>query len=636
MGEERKIVFVSYWTSKYKDAAARLQESLNKLGLHTDIQEVPDKGWKMNVRHKPTFILDMLKKHNDAYAVVWIDADGDVLKKPELFWEIEEDIGARFLLWRHKNKEELLSGTFYSRNSEKVRTAFGAWILRLANAPMTLSTPEQSVLHNMLPELKLSVKRLPENYCRILRDPQRRGRMPIQEDSVVVHYQFSRDTRYDREPMGRLSKPNKLQKKPVPKPKPKKPAGNVRKKILEEKRKKSRFKRRKATPRALGKGKKVDNPRIPDSVKSALRRKRILQDRAKKSSEEKERRRMQQAIKLAAGRRTRLDRLELLHREMAEKEIPVSMCCGGVAGHPPTSLQVLRALEAMRGLGSASDFDGILTENDTVVVLGNSPTMKELSPEVLKKVPTIGCNRGLRWADFWPDFLCIGDREPYCQERDDGRLCKAARSGVRLVIADSVFDPQVLLRGPYEEKMRRAQPPPKFEVYLYRIGPRKKRWNYGHVVDGSVNLPVNTKTFEAPVVSCLNIAGSMLQAAAIMGAKRIIVSGIEMRWKSEEKSHFFGSGREVGAYPQDGALKMIMAALRQVKAEFSRQGIEVLNISPVQGSPFARVFGHYPKEKFLAEVKHLPSWNPCYVLKRAPRNGQEEEAFISAMLGTAE
>ena len=67
---DRKVVFVSYWTSKYKVAADRLRKSLDKFGLEHDIQETKDDGWEANVRKKPTFIYEMMKKHSDAYAVV--------------------------------------------------------------------------------------------------------------------------------------------------------------------------------------------------------------------------------------------------------------------------------------------------------------------------------------------------------------------------------------------------------------------------------------------------------------------------------------------------------------------------------------------------------------------------------------
>jgi hypothetical protein len=79
-----------------------------------------------------------------------------------------------------------------------------------------------------------------------------------------------------------------------------------------------------------------------------------------------------------------------------------------------------------------------------------------------------------------------------------------------------------------------------------------------------------------------------------------------MRWESNEQSHFFGPGGRVGAYPQDGSIDLIQAALRFVKKAAEGAGIEIINVSPITDSPFARVFGSYPTNKFIAESADLP------------------------------
>lgn len=580
MATDRRIVFISYWTSKYKKSAERLKASLDKLGLESDINEIPDKGWYANVRFKPTYILQMAEKHKDAYAVVWIDADGDVVQRPDLFFSIEEDLAVRFKPIAHKNCDELLSGTVFVRTHEKMIVALKKWIEALKVAPMGLSTPEQSVLHDILDSLKISVNRLPEPYCRILAD---RGRGGVPADSVIVHYQFSRETRFDRTPAPHLSEPTRKglvvraqRYKPDPDLSPPRP-------------------HRTFQPRKPVK----EKVRIPDDIRNAQRRRRILALRSLKNTQIKEKLQLDAAVKLAAGMRTRVEKMKLLEAELrGEDGAPGPL--GGVRGQPISHRDLKRARINLALKPSASAFDGLFAAaHRPVLVMGNSPTMTHLPVELLKRVPTIGCNRALQWKEFAPDILMVADREPYAQEYRAGRLDIAVNRKTKILVADSVFDPSILLRGPYSNLDRRAQPvPASFDPYIYKIGPRKKEWTYESVAAGKHTLPINVSTFESPVVSCLNIAGSMLQAAAILGAKVIGVIGIEFQWPKGKASHFYGDGTKVGAYPQDSSLNEILSAMRQIKLKFKEAGITVINLSPVTHSPFATVFKRGSLESF--------------------------------------
>ena len=598
---DRKIIFISYWTDKYQKAAERLTASLERLGLEHDITQLPSKGWSQAVRHKPTFILQMLEKHKDAYAVVWVDADGDVVQRPELFFTMEEDLGARFLYW-NKGVDELLSGTLFVKNTPHMRETVKNWIDTLAiidklpdpDKRIKKSCPEQSVLQYMMGDtvstkvvgksepLGMTYRKLDEPYCRIPRD---RGRNGVPGDSVIVHYQFSRETRGDRTPAAHLSKTTKISngvrgrgikidepkvKKPVPRP--------------------ARLKsqRKKVKPR-------VTNPRIPSEVSSSERRRKIHALRKKKSAVEIQAQKDAMAVRLAAGVRNRKTRA--IAKYMND---PIPKFIGGVRGHAPTKMEISIGRASMASMNVTPELDGILRDDNVLFVLGNSPSVDTLDPEFIKRFPILGCNRALLHKKIRPDFLIMGDREPYCQELRSGRLKTASDDGVKIILSDSIFDPTILLRGPYKNNDRRAQPAPEFLAYMYRIGPRRKPWTYETVMRGVHKLPINVSTFESPVVSCLNVAGSMLQAAAILGAKTIVTLGIEMRWPVGEKSHFFGPGGDVGAYPQDGAIKLIQSAMRQIKNTFKKNGVKVINISPVKGSPFSEVFPLTPQAKFIS------------------------------------
>jgi len=617
---DRKIVYVSFYTEKYEKAAMRLKASLDKLGLDNDVVSLKIESWYKAVSHKPTFILEMMKKHTDAYAIVWVDADGDVVQKPQLFYEMDEDIGARFIYWP-KGVDELLSGTLFIKNTPHMVETMEKWIETLAkidklpDSQIKKSCPEQSVLLYMLgntvdtkvngysSKLGVSYRKLPEPYCRILKD---RGRRGVDVDSVVVHYQFSRETRTDRTPAAHLSNPTKVvaNKKPRHIIKPEKP-------------KKVRAKPQKTLKRPRKPAKKVVSVKksaplkMPSEVVASRRRRAIRAARRLENDAVREQERTQAALKLAAGHRNR----KLQQARVLEGDL-VPQPCGGVRGNPPSKNEIAIMRACMSRMNVAPELDGMLANNDTVVVLGNSPTIDEVPPDFLKRFPIIGCNRALRHKTLQPDFLIMADREPYCQELRTKRLLRASEQGKILLFSDSIFDPTILLRGPYDNKDRRAQPAPDLHGYIYRIGPRKKPWTYETVMRGIHKLPINTKTFESPVVSCLNIAGSLLQCAAILGAKTIITLGIEFRWEGK-KSHFFGDGSKVGAYRQDASLDMILSAMKQIKLNFKKDGIRVINISPITDSPFAKVFKTSPINDIIGKYGDIEPFNR-EILKKPP------------------
>lgn len=272
---------------------------------------------------------------------------------------------------------------------------------------------------------------------------------------------------------------------------------------------------------------------------------------------------------------------------------------GGVRGAPCTKAQTARALDAIAGMTPAVRLDDSL-HGQSVIIAGNSPSLSSIPAKELSRYAVIGCNRGLRYEGLHYTHLVLADREPYCQERDSGRLEAFAGQGGMLLLSHSLFDPRVLLRGHnwQTNKHRLAQPPPEFRAYLFRIGTGGSRNAQARVearraaaAGGMVRI--NTDTFAQPLESGLNICVSMLQAAAIMRVARIYFIGIELKWKDEKQSHFYGSGRSVGAYPQNGpTVAYTTACLRYGKKALEQRGVEFINLSPVGGTPFAAIFGH--------------------------------------------
>ena len=225
------VVFVSYYTPNYKKWVDNLRDSLGKQHLKYDLVPIAHKTsekdgkekWQANVRYKPQFILDMLKKHSDARAVVWVDADAIVGQKPTLFTKMREDLGVCFKPFPNKrmpSKYELLSGTVFVRNTPNAIRMMELWVEAMPyvkeqkkkmRQPQLLK-PEQQVLQALLTvwkcipkklynnadgllailtgreRCKVSVKDIPETYCHI--------QSSVGDVSCVVnHQQASREMR---------------------------------------------------------------------------------------------------------------------------------------------------------------------------------------------------------------------------------------------------------------------------------------------------------------------------------------------------------------------------------------------------------------------------------------------------------
>jgi len=283
---------------------------------------------------------------------------------------------------------------------------------------------------------------------------------------------------------------------------------------------------------------------------------------------------------------------------------------GGTGDGPRTSPRdIARAKRAIAGMPTAEKFDRI-HKGKTVVIVGNSESATKMDLSSLARFPIISCNRVLKpWKRGGmprpPDYIMMGDREPYCQERDAGRLAEFVKNGGVFLGTDSLFDPSVRLRGPYINHHRRAQPPPDFTVHIYKIGTAGTRQPM--CSQGVKFFPMAMKSFRERFESCQNVAGSMIQAAAAMGAKRILSVGIDLKWrklnkddKNDTASTFEG---QCGQHSQRKSIPYTLACFRWAKGEFKKKKITLYNLSPVKDSKFAEVWGNYPIKGIKEEWK---------------------------------
>ena len=578
-----KVVFVSYYTKKpdYGPAARDLIASMDKMShpkygkmIH-DVREVSSEGWRANVIKKPKFIRQMMEEHPEAEVVCWIDADAIFHKFPEKIYSNKQELAVCILPIPSKGKEELLSGLMGVRNTPKMRDVLDKWIKAMDKVPENYTKPEQQMLQDMLPDLDVKVCRLSMTYCRMTRETKFTAR----NKPVIQQRQWSRDFRPKINLHTRRKTIQKRRTKPKPAP------------------------LKAATPETT-----TSKPVVkrPDNLRE--RRKKIFARRSQKGKIQ---------LKIKTKARVRREKTlakkngEIYPKPRSHRPSTNYAPAGGIGG--ANTKEILgRAKAAIRTIPHAMQLDKELPADSTVVIIGNAGSLTKMDLAPLKNVVTIASNRILKKnpLGFYPDYLVIGDREVYCQERNEGRLEKAIAHGTKLLLADSLFDPRDVLRSnartPEEKKMRLAQPPPTFKAYRFVIGPKDKNWNYHGVEKGVVALPINFESFKKALCSCQNVSGSMFQAACILGAARIGVVGIEWKWPKDdgEGSHHYGNGRKVGAYPQDGALSKIIASFKQMKHFLREHEIKLMNLSPSKGTPFAKLFGMYNYDKFVKEFCH--------------------------------
>ena len=191
-----KVKFVGYYTlnTSYAIEAAKLKASLEELNLDHDIVGVKNLGnWESNTKMKPKVIRNMLDKYPN-HSIVYVDSDAIVRSKPELFYNIEEDIGVRYQDFYYRDKPECLSGTIYFANNERSKELCDLWISKCGSTNIKVLA-EQSVLPIAIEEMKnkgLSVMNIPPEYTFIF-DTMKK--IYPNSNPVIEHFQASRKNR---------------------------------------------------------------------------------------------------------------------------------------------------------------------------------------------------------------------------------------------------------------------------------------------------------------------------------------------------------------------------------------------------------------------------------------------------------
>ena len=197
-------IFISFYTrlTIYEDALNKyLLPSLKKLNLEYHIYDIETLGdWKSNAIQKPIILQSALKDFPD-HNIIWQDVDSEVLKIPDLLFNIPEeyDIALHYLNWEahygrpsDKGRFEMLDGTVFWRNTIKVR----AFIDELIEKSTAKKVDHQKTMSRML-ETKEGMKvfPLPRTYSYLPIQPNGEKSFIEIKNPVIIHHQLSRQAR---------------------------------------------------------------------------------------------------------------------------------------------------------------------------------------------------------------------------------------------------------------------------------------------------------------------------------------------------------------------------------------------------------------------------------------------------------
>lgn len=188
-------LYVAYFTAGngYAREAEQLAHSLNNYGLPYALQLVKNLGsWEANTSHKPTFIRDMMNRH-EGTPLVYLDADARVRRRPVLFDELSRgDRGQWDVAVHYFRGEQLASGTIWLGPGHRTWELVRRWETYCRANPTTWDQQcLQDVIENDPPK-GLRVYRLPPEYCFIF-DLSRQ--MFPRAFPVIEHLQASRRLR---------------------------------------------------------------------------------------------------------------------------------------------------------------------------------------------------------------------------------------------------------------------------------------------------------------------------------------------------------------------------------------------------------------------------------------------------------
>lgn len=180
---------ICYYTQKsgYEKHVKRLITSCKKFNLPFSVDAIPSLGtWERNCCYKPKYILQKLLALQSP--VLWVDADGEIVKRPTLFENISSDIALPIMEdLPEDHPSKMVSGTIYVNHTTSAFDILRAWDVECEH--LLQSDPaiwDQIALRNVLLKSQANIYALSHAYYMIY-DKREEG-----EEAFIIHYQASR------------------------------------------------------------------------------------------------------------------------------------------------------------------------------------------------------------------------------------------------------------------------------------------------------------------------------------------------------------------------------------------------------------------------------------------------------------
>lgn len=189
---QRKVLVVSFYTPDYTEAAKRLIGTLDRFGIPHDIEEVPKPSgdaktaWYDSETDKASFLIRKLKEHPEYETLVWLDADGELMRFPRIFWNVPRDLGFHY----HGFKEPISSTLVVHHSTVPL---LEEWAVESKTAfKNRLKCPSQKALKVVLGRKRMEWVQLPGAYALLWRW---NSRDRAEADGVFIHERWNRNAK---------------------------------------------------------------------------------------------------------------------------------------------------------------------------------------------------------------------------------------------------------------------------------------------------------------------------------------------------------------------------------------------------------------------------------------------------------
>ncbi len=174
-----KIKFITFATPDFIEPLGHWLATVQGHNLDYHYAKIKDRGsWRANCAYRGDWMYEMAQQFKEDYdAIVWIDADGLVLKYPELLFNIGTDVA-----W-HSTKGSPMAGTMFFRLNDATLCfleALREWSRRRDRKLRPILLEEALV--GALDEVPILHAELPKEYCCFYRE------VPGMEELVIAHF----------------------------------------------------------------------------------------------------------------------------------------------------------------------------------------------------------------------------------------------------------------------------------------------------------------------------------------------------------------------------------------------------------------------------------------------------------------